>query len=118
MTNYIAKGWGGEVIWANEPEYCGKILKFKAGAKFSMHFHKEKKESWYVLSGVINLHLLNMDNASITTCLLEPGSIWTNMPGEAHQIEAITDSEVLEVSTKDSVKDNYRVFPGDSQKCE
>ena len=35
----------------------------------------------------------------------------------AHQLEALVDnSSITEVSTADSVEDNYRIVPGDSQK--
>jgi hypothetical protein len=33
-----------------------------------------------------------------------------------HQLHCITEGTILEVSTPDSVEDNYRVMPGDSQK--
>ena len=32
----------------NNSEYCGKILRFNSGKKFSMHYHLEKKETWYI----------------------------------------------------------------------
>ena len=35
----IPKGWGHEVIFVNNELYCGKLLVFKKGAKFSMHYH-------------------------------------------------------------------------------
>ena len=44
------KGWGRELIWATNEKYCGKLMFFdRKGSKFSLHFHKEKDESWYVL---------------------------------------------------------------------
>ena len=41
----IKKGWGHELIFASEPEYCGKFLNFNEGAKFSMHYHRDKDET-------------------------------------------------------------------------
>ena len=39
-TNQIVnKGWGKEIIFVNNGEYCGKILCFDELKKFSMHFH-------------------------------------------------------------------------------
>ena len=38
----IPKGWGSEVIICNHELYCGKIMRFKQGAKFSMHYHMIK----------------------------------------------------------------------------
>ena len=51
LNGFVEKGWGSELIWATNDKYCGKLLKFNAGAKFSMHFHSEKDETWYVLDG-------------------------------------------------------------------
>ena len=42
----VSKGWGSEFIWESNDLYCGKFLNFKEGARFSMHFHKEKDETW------------------------------------------------------------------------
>jgi len=47
----IPKGWGREIIIENNEMYCGKILEFKKGCKFSMHFHMEKDETWWVEKG-------------------------------------------------------------------
>ena len=59
----VKKGWGEEVIFATNDQYCGKLLKFNEGAKFSMHFHKEKHESWYVLEGEFILKKINTQTA-------------------------------------------------------
>ena len=41
---------------------------------------------------------------------------WRNKPLLPHQLEALEDnSSITEVSTADSVEDNYRLIPGDSQ---
>ena len=45
-----------------------------------------------------------------------PGDTWHNPPLQPHQLEALEDgSSISEVSTADSIEDNYRVMPGDSQ---
>ena len=51
----IAKGWGKEIIFVNNDEYCGKLLCFDKGKKFSMHYHLKKKETWYVSKGLFIL---------------------------------------------------------------
>ncbi len=43
LNGFVEKGWGSENIWASNDKYCGKMLNFKAGAKFSMHFHAVKE---------------------------------------------------------------------------
>lgn len=112
----IDKGWGHELVWANTDKYCGKLLNFNKGSKFSMHFHLEKDETWYVLKGKFLLSTLNTENASIKERFLNEGDTWRNRPMEPHQLTCIEEGIIIEVSTKDSHQDNYRVMPGDSQK--
>lgn len=114
---YVKKGWGYEIIWATNDLYCGKILVFeKAGSKFSMHFHKEKDETWFVNSGKFLLKWVDTETASLQQKVLVEGETWHNPPLMPHQLEAILpNSMIYEVSTPDSVEDNYRIIPGDSQ---
>ena len=116
LEGFVEKGWGHELIWATNDKYCGKLLKFNKGAKFSMHFHREKDETWYVLDGEFLVHWINTANANINTTILKTGNIWRNEPLFPHQIECIEEGTIIEVSTPDSVEDNYRVQKGDSQK--
>lgn len=116
LEGYVEKGWGSELIWATNEKYCGKLLRFKNDAKFSMHFHREKDETWFVLTGKFVVHWIDTKDASRHSKELGPGSIWRNEPFLPHQIECLEEGTIIEVSTPDSVEDNYRVLPGDSQK--
>lgn len=113
----VPKGWGHEVIFVNNDKYCGKILHFKLGAKFSMHYHLIKKESWYVSSGKFLFKYINTTNADILEVLLEVGDTITNEIGEPHQIICLEEGDVFEVSTTHFDSDSYRVMKGDSQTC-
>ena len=115
LTGRVEKGWGSEEIWATNDRYCGKLMHFHTGARFSMHFHAEKDESWYVLSGRFTVIVINTANASQTEYELGAGDTWHNPPLLPHQIVCIEAGTVIEVSTPDSVEDNYRVAKGDSQ---
>jgi mannose-6-phosphate isomerase-like protein (cupin superfamily) len=119
MTRLIGKqlkGWGSEDIWATNDKYCGKMLHFEKGKMFSMHFHKDKDETWYVIEGKFNLKYIDTSNASIHEKILNAGDVWNNPPLMPHQIICLEKGTICEVSTPDSVEDNYRIFPGDSQK--
>lgn len=116
LFGYVEKGWGHELIWASNDHYCGKMLVFNEGAKFSMHFHAYKDETWHVLSGEFMVHWINTTNASRFSHPLTVGDTWHNKPLVPHQIECIKAGTIVEVSTPDSIQDNYRVLPGDSQK--
>ena len=113
----VDKGWGYELIWATNDLYCGKIMVFeKLGAKFSMHFHKEKDESWFVNSGSFKLRYIDTQTATVMEKTLGPGDTWRNPPLMPHQLEALeVGSSITEVSIPDSIEDNYRIIPGDSQ---
>jgi mannose-6-phosphate isomerase-like protein (cupin superfamily) len=115
LEGFVPKGWGSEMIFATNDKYCGKFLQFNEGAKFSMHFHAEKDETWYVLSGRFTVIVINTANASQTEYELSAGDTWHNPPLLPHQLVCIEAGTIIEVSTPDSVEDNYRVGKGDSQ---
>ena len=116
LSGFVEKGWGHELIWATNDKYCGKLLKFNTGAKFSMHFHSEKDETWHVLSGKFIVKCIDTKNADVYEAILEPGETWHNPPLLPHQIICLEEGTIIEVSTPDSIADNYRVGKGDSQK--
>jgi len=95
--------------------YCGKILRFKSGCKFSMHYHMIKDETWYVNSGKFIYRWIDTETADVTEQHLKVGDVVRQRPGQPHQLEALTDGEVFEVSTHHEDKDSYRVWKGDSQ---
>ena len=109
----VQKGWGKEIIFVNNPEYCGKILCFDKGKKFSMHYHIKKKETWYINKGKFKLKWIDTKNGSSYNEFLEVGDVITNEIGEPHQLEALEDSEVFEVSTRHYDDDSYRIWKGD-----
>ena len=124
VTRYsglVTKGWGYEYIFATNDLYCGKLLHFtKTGNKFSMHFHKNKDESWYVQSGSFTLRLIDTSTGAINESILNTRDSIRIEPLVVHQLIALEDnSEIIEVSTADCAEDNYRVMPGDNQsaKC-
>jgi len=115
LDGFVEKGWGHELIWATNDKYCGKLLKFNQGARFSMHFHCNKDESWYVLDGKFIVKLIETNTADQYERELNAGDTWRNTPLLPHQVICIEEGTIIEVSTPDSVEDNYRVLPGDSQ---
>ena len=116
----VDKGWGYELIWASNDKYCGKIMVFeKRGAKFSMHFHKTKDETWFVNEGKFLLSYIDTKTATLYTKELNEGETWRNLPLMPHQVQLLSErGSITEVSTADDPEDNYRIIPGDSQKLE
>lgn len=116
LKGLVPKGWGSEYIWTTNDKYCGKFMNFNAGACFSMHFHHEKDETWYVQSGKFTVRWIDTKTANIIEVALNEGDTWHNPPLLPHQLVCHEAGTIIEVSTADSVEDNYRVMPGDSQK--
>lgn len=115
LKGKVDKGWGHEDIWCTNDKYCGKFMTFNTGAKFSMHFHAEKDETWYVLKGQFIVKIIDTMTAEQKEIELNIGDTWHNPPLLPHQLICIKEGTIIEVSTADSVEDNYRVYPGDNQ---
>tara|TARA_R110000772_G_scaffold55472_11_gene126586 strand:+ start:947 stop:1336 length:390 start_codon:yes stop_codon:yes gene_type:complete len=112
----VPKGWGHEVVFVNNDLYCGKLLVFKTGAKFSMHYHLIKDETWYVESGSFLYRWIDTSNAEVNEVVLKVGDTVRQLPGQPHQLECLSEGTVFEVSTEHFDADSYRVWRGDSQK--
>jgi len=101
------KGWGYEDWIVNKKEYCGKILIMMGGKKNSLHYHKKKDETFYIRSGYINL-IMN----GIEIRMQREDTI--HIPaGVEHRMEALVDSEIIEISTFHSEDDVVRIEKGD-----
>lgn len=108
----VPKGWGKEIIFVNNDEYCGKLLCFEKDKKFSMHYHIQKKETWYVSKGSFILIWVETNTGTTHTEYLKVGDVITNERGEPHQLIAVEDAEVFEVSTKHYDEDSFRMWKG------
>jgi mannose-6-phosphate isomerase-like protein (cupin superfamily) len=111
----VQKGWGHEIVFVNNEKYCGKILHFHKGGKFSMHYHMQKQETWYVDSGVFMFHYIDTATATIVTQHLMVGDVITNQIGQPHQLICEEEGDIFEVSTTHHDSDSYRIFKGESQ---
>jgi mannose-6-phosphate isomerase-like protein (cupin superfamily) len=112
----VQKGWGKEIWLVNNNKYCGKILKFNAGSKFSMHYHVNKEETFYILDGHLRLKYFDLSNAEEKNEDLYSGDIVDIPQFNPHKIEAIKESTIIEISTHHEDSDSYRIAKGDSQK--
>jgi len=96
----ILKPWGKEIWFANQPEYVGKILHIKKGHRYSLQYHERKKETQYLLKGIVKFYLGETPD-TLVEHLLNPGDKLDVYPGIIHRAEAVEDAEILEVSTND-----------------
>jgi Mannose-6-phosphate isomerase len=93
----VPKPWGHETIWAHTDTYVGKILHIKAGHALSVQYHNIKDETVYLLSG--NLIYRVWENDAPRVVDLKIGDAFRITPKTVHQMEAVTDCQILEVST-------------------
>ena len=95
----VQKPWGHETIWAHTDRYVGKVLHIKAGHALSVQYHNRKDETIHLLIGEMIYRV--KDGEELRDVRLHAGESFRNEPGTIHQMEAVTDCDVLEASTPD-----------------
>jgi len=109
MAKTVPKRWGKEDIFVNNDLYCGKFLHFKQWQPCSLHMHREKTETFYVLRGMFQINLVDMVEESFEEIDLHEGQTLDIKPYLYHQIFGFSGDDVLlEVSTHDDPEDSYR----------
>lgn len=93
----VDKPWGHELVWAETSRYVGKILHIRAGQRLSRQFHQVKEETLMVQSGEMDLELGAV--GSVETRRMRQGDVFHVLPGTIHRMIAVTDVDVVEVST-------------------
>ena len=96
---HVPKPWGHETIWAHTERYVGKVLHIKAGHELSVQYHNRKDETAYLLSGEIIYRVGKDGGEALEDVHLRIGESFRITPGTIHQMVAVTDCDVLEVST-------------------
>ena len=93
----VDKPWGYELIWAETSRYVGKVLAIKAGQKLSRQYHEVKEETLLLQKGTMILEIGPAD--AVVEKRLEPGEVFHVAPKTIHRMVAVTDVELIEVST-------------------
>jgi len=94
----VDKPWGHELIWAETPDYVGKILHIEAGHALSLQYHEEKDETIHLLAGRMTF-LAGPSVEELEKIPLEAGDSFHVTPGTLHRMVAETECEILEAST-------------------
>ncbi len=107
----VEKPWGWEVIWADSPDYTGKLIHVLAGRRLSLQYHECKTETQCLLSGRATLVVEDADG-QLREIPMQPGAGYTITPFQLHRLVAIEDSDIAEVSTPERgrtvrVEDDY-----------
>jgi bifunctional ADP-heptose synthase (sugar kinase/adenylyltransferase)/quercetin dioxygenase-like cupin family protein len=99
----ILKVWGYEQWIENNEKYCCKILGLNKGYQCSLHYHKNKDETFLVTAGHVRLELGG------EVLHLRPGSFARVLPNTPHRFAGIEDSLIMEISTHHEDSDSYRI---------
>ncbi len=75
------------------------------------HYHEKKSEVFYVITGRIEVQLVDLDTGWRETLVIIPGDKLTLLPRLAHRFRALEDSQIIEIAPV--VYDPADVFPFD-----
>ncbi len=94
----IEKPWGREEVVEINDKYMVKKLTMWAGHRCSLQYHNIKRETIYVLSGVLNI-IQGTNQDALEERLYRAGDTLTIEPGIIHRMEGVEDAVYLEAST-------------------
>jgi mannose-6-phosphate isomerase len=95
----VEKPWGYEIHWTPEDRpYVGKILHVDAGRRLSLQVHDAKTESWLLTEGRAKV-VWDDGSGELVETELQPGLGYSCQIGQRHRLVAITDCDIVEVST-------------------
>ncbi len=94
----IEKPWGREEVIEINDKYMVKKLTMWAGHRCSLQYHNIKRETIYVLSGVLNI-IQGTSQDALEERLYRAGDTLTIEPGIIHRMEGFEDAVYLEAST-------------------
>jgi D-lyxose ketol-isomerase len=117
----INKIWGYEIWIENNKLYCGKHLHVIPNKMCSVHYHKIKKETFYIIEGSLVLEYSSfLDTESwkkdkFDKIILSKGESFTIDPLVAHRFycDSSYPCDFIEFSTHHDDNDSYRII--DSQ---
>ncbi len=89
----VEKPWGQEIWWAVTNKYAAKILEIEKGSSTSFHYHQKKLETFYITKGRGTIKLQERTEE------LYPGKVIEIYPGEPHRLNALSNLQIIEVST-------------------
>ena len=98
MSQIIPKPWGQEEVIEINNKYMVKKLTMNKGCRCSLQYHTFKKETIYVLSGILRIYHGKNQSELLASDFISGQSI-TLQPGVIHRMEAVQTSTYLEAST-------------------
>jgi len=114
----VLKKWGYELWIENNSQYCGKHLHVLPNKWCSVHYHKNKKETFYITSGELyiqysnSLELDDWLHEKYEQLVLRQGESLTLESLTAHRFTSNTNyaCDFIEISTFHEDSDSYRII--------
>ena len=109
----VEKVWGKEVWIHNDEKYCMKELTLNKGFQCSLHQHKLKTETFYIVSGSMDIEYgIGTDENMLCTKTMTVGQYHHVCIGHWHRFKAThQDCMFIECSTQHFEEDSYRKDP-------
>ena len=101
----------GTICWNSDSDYENSTPRWKQIHKINKLYDKGNTIIYWTARGTVT----KIDWLELHEVKLKKGDVVRQRVGQPHQLFALTDGEVFEVSTQHFDEDSYRVFAGDSQ---
>lgn len=99
-TKRVEKPWGHELWWARTDRYVGKLLHVKRGESLSLQYHEVKDETILLHSGQLLFEMRKPgERGDLKRLEMRPGDVVHITPGTLHRMTALSDCDIVEVST-------------------
>jgi mannose-6-phosphate isomerase-like protein (cupin superfamily) len=109
----VSKIWGREVILV-DGDYCAKFLQYDGVRTSSLHYHKEKHETFVVVKGTFEIEWYHVDlPQSSTKEIFGPGKALVLAPYTVHRVKCVSPEggSIFEASTGEDPDDCVRLEP-------
>jgi len=107
-SSKTSKPWGSEIQWHAIGTISGKCLKISKGSRTSLKYYPLKDEVLFLYRGkILVVHgdegsLHNHQKYPLRSTTLTPGELMNIQSGCPYRIEAIEDSEVIEIGSREA----------------
>jgi mannose-6-phosphate isomerase-like protein (cupin superfamily) len=110
-TSDVRDKYWGRIETILSSDVAAKRILLQKGGQSSLEFHVEKRESYYIHSGLlrVGLRVGRGENHSI---VMKSGESYDVRPGVMHMRMGLENTVIIEVSTRDSDSDSYLVEDG------
>lgn len=108
--NVIQTEYGYDIIWADNENYCSKILVFeKADTRLGLHFHKTRNKTWFVNAGKFRVQWIDTQDGKTYGKELPEGSVFHVPALMPVMLECLTNNSAMAETSNHNQEDIYRL---------